>query len=74
MSPAPRPNPRYPYRAVSELEDTIARQERVVAELVAMREAAIHPKTIRYLREQETNARAVLDWLRELRGEMQRGP
>lgn len=75
MSPAPkRSGARYPYRSVEELENTIARQDRLIAELVEMRQAATDPRTKKYLREQEQQARAVLDWLRELRREMQRGP
>lgn len=73
MRPAPR-LPRYPYRAVGELEDTIARQDRVVAELAALREAAQDPRTKRYLRAQELNARSVLEWLTSLREEMRDGP
>ncbi len=74
MSPAPRPGPRYPYRSVGELEDQIARQDRVVAELAEMRRAATDRKTKSYLHEQERGARAVLDWLRQLRAEMREGP
>lgn len=52
----------------------IARQDRVVAELRDLRAAAADPRTKRYLRDQETAARAVLDWLRTLREEMRHGP
>lgn len=74
MSPAPRLGPRYPYRSVEELEDTIARQLAVLAELTEMRRAATDPRTKAYLHAQEQQARAVLDWLRTLRSDMQRGP
>ena len=75
MSPAPRRlGPRFPYRSVEELEDVIAQQDRLVAELAEMRQAATDPRTKKYLREQERQARDVLDWLRVLRAEMQRGP
>lgn len=74
MSPAPKPGPRFPYRSIGELEDVIAQQDRVVAELAEMRQAATDPRTKRYLRDQERQARAVQDWLRDLRREMQRGP
>ena len=75
MSPAPRRDPsgRYPYRAVQELEDVIARQIAVVRELSELREAATDPRTKVYLRTQECQARAVLDWLRQLRQEMRGG-
>lgn len=66
-APAPR---RYPYRSVGEVEDAIAHQLAVVAELEAMRRAATDPRTKAYMRDQEVHARAVLDWLRSLRGEM----
>ena len=73
MAASPR-STRYPYRAVEALEDVTAMQERVVAELAELRQAATHPTTKRYLREQERNARAVLDWLATLRAEMRHGP
>lgn len=75
MSPAPRRlGRRYPYRSVEEVEDVIAQQDRVVAELAEMREAAQDPRTKRYLREQERQARTVLQWLTKLRDEMRKGP
>jgi hypothetical protein len=75
MSPAPRRlGPRFPYRSVEEVEDTIARQDRVVAELVEMRQAAHDPRTKVYLRAQERQAREVLAWLIKLREEMRQGP
>lgn len=73
MTPAPRAA-RYPYRAVGELEDVIARQIAVADEIAQMRRAALDLRTKAYLHAQEQQARAVLDWLRELRREMQHGP
>jgi hypothetical protein len=74
MSPAPKPGPRFPYRSIEELENVIAQQDRVVADLAQMRQAATDPRTKRYLREQERHARDVQEWLAQLRKEMQRGP
>lgn len=75
MSPAPRRrDARYPYRSVQEVEDQIARLDRVVAHLAEMRQAATDPRTVRYLREQERAIRTVLDFLREMRAEMHNGP
>lgn len=75
MSPAPRRRgARYPYRSVGELEDVIARQLDVLAELAQLRRAATDQRTKAYLHTQEQQARAVLDWLRDLRKEMQHGP
>ncbi len=61
---------RYPYRAVGEVEDIIAHQLAVVMELEVMRRAATDLRAKTYLRDQEVHARVVLDWLRDLRGEM----
>jgi hypothetical protein len=71
MSSAPV---RYPYRAVSELEDVIAAQHRVLQELRDLRRAATDLRTKQYLREQETRARGVHAWLTGLREEMHDRP
>jgi hypothetical protein len=74
MATPHRPAARYPYRAVGELENIIARQIAVHAELTELRRAATDPRTKAYLHAQEQQARTVLDWLRELRTEMRAGP
>jgi hypothetical protein len=71
MSSAPV---RYPYRAVSELEDVTAAQHRVLQELTDLRRAATDLRTKQYLREQEQRAKTVHAWLCALREEMRHRP
>lgn len=74
MATPHRPSTRFPYRAVGELEDVIARQLGAYRELGDLRRAALDLRTKAYLAAQEQQARAVLDWLRALRAEMRAGP
>lgn len=73
MATPHRPAARYPYRAVGELEDVIARQLAVYRELGDLRRAALDLRTKAYLAAQEQQARIVLDWLTALRAEMRAG-
>jgi hypothetical protein len=65
---------RYPYRAVGEIEDAIAHQLALDAELRRSRKKAQSPVDWAYLDEQVRHAEAVLAWLIALRGEMRQGP
>jgi hypothetical protein len=65
---------RYPYRAVQELEDMIAHQLALVAELRRSRKQAQTPAAWAYVDTQLRHAELVLGWLTTLRSEMQHGP
>lgn len=65
---------RYPYRAVGEIEDAIAHQLALDAELRQSRKQAKTPADWAYLDAQVLHAEAVLAWLIALRAEMRLGP
>jgi hypothetical protein len=66
--------PRYPYRAVQEIEDAIAHQLALDAELRRSRKNARTPTDWAYLDAQVRHAEAVLVWLVTLRTEMHPRP
>ncbi len=68
------PGARYPYRAVTDLENITAKQDAVVRELEGLRRATLDPKLKRYLHEYEVKAREVQEWLAALRTEMRGSP
>ncbi len=69
---AARASARYPYRAVEEVEDNMARAEAVAATLHEQIARERDPDRLEELRRREKQARALHAWLVALRDEMKR--